>query len=332
MALLNTRIVLASRPHGEPTEANFRVEETEVPTPGPGEILVRNHWLSLDPYMRGRMSDRKSYAAPQPLDEVMIGVTVGEVVTSKNPSFAAGDFVLAPLGWQLFGVSDGKGVRKVDASLPLSVHLGAVGMPGVTAHIGLLEFGRPKAGETVVVSAAAGAVGSVVGQLAKRRGARAVGIAGGSAKCRFVEQELGFDACVDYKADDFGEALARAVPNGVDVYFDNVGGPVLDAVLGHLNAFARIPLCGVVSQYSATEPYGVRNYAALLTNRVALQGFIVSEHLALWPAAQAELGELVKRGELRFSESIAEGLTSAPRAFIGMLRGENFGKQLVKLV
>lgn len=331
MALLNTRIVLASRPHGEPTEANFRVEEAEVPTPGPGEILVRNLWLSLDPYMRGRMNDRKSYAAPQPLDEVMIGATVGEVLTSNHPKFTKGDVVLAGLGWQLFGVSDGKGVRKVDPSLPLSVYLGAAGMPGVTAHIGLLEFGKPKAGDTVVVSAASGAVGSVVGQLARRRGARAVGIAGGPAKCRYVEQELGFDACVDYKAADFTAALARAVPNGVDVYFDNVGGPVLDAVLGHVNAFARIPLCGVVSQYSATEPYGVKNYAALLTNRVALQGFIVSEHPALWPAALAELTDLVKRGELRYSESIAEGLASAPRAFIGMLRGENFGKQLVKL-
>jgi len=327
----NTRIVLASRPRGWPEVGNFRVEEVDVPAPKDGEVVVKNHFLSLDPYMRGRMNEGKSYAAPQPLDEVMIGGTAGEVLESKNPRFAVGDHVVGVLGWQEVAVTDGRGLTKVDPRVPLSAYLGSVGMPGVTAHYGLLEIGQPKAGETVVVSAAAGAVGGVVGQIAKLRGARAIGIAGGEAKCAYVTDELGFDACVDYKSPDFGAHLKKATPDGIDVYFENVGGQVLDAVLPRLNTFARIPLCGLVSQYNATEPYGVKGFAALLVSRVKLQGFIVSDHMDKWPAALADLAGWYLEGKLRGRETVALGLRSAPAAFLGMLRGDNVGKQLVRL-
>ncbi len=327
----NTRIVLASRPRGWPEVGNFRVEEVDVRSPTDGEVVVKNHFLSLDPYMRSRMNEGKSYAAPQPLDEVMIGGTAGEVVESKDPRFAVGDRVVGMLGWQEVGVVDGRGLTKVDPRVPLSAYLGAVGMPGVTAHYGLLEIGQPKAGETVVVSAAAGAVGGVVGQIAKLRGARAVGIAGGEAKCAYVTGELGFDACVDYKSPDFGALLKKATPDGIDVYFENVGGAVLDAVLPRLNTFARVPLCGLVSQYNATEPYGVKNFTMLLLSRVKVQGFIVSDHMDRWPAALADLAGWWLEGKLRGRETIAEGLRSAPAAFLGMLRGDNVGKQLVRL-
>lgn len=327
----NTQILLAARPRGFPDESCFRVVEGDVPTPKAGEVLVKNHFLSLDPYMRGRMSDAKSYAAPQPLDAVMIGGTVGEVVTSEDPSLAVGDRVVGMLGWQEYGVASAKALRKVDASVPLSLYLGALGMPGVTAYVGLVDIGAPKEGETVVVSAAAGAVGSVVGQLAKRRGARAVGIAGGPDKCAYVTGELGFDACVDYKAPAFRDELAAATPRGVDVYFENVGGPVLDAVLPRLNTFARVPVCGLVSQYNATEPYAVRAFGVLLTSRVKLQGFIVTDHMDRWPEALGELGRAYAAGGLRGRETIAVGLRSAPAAFFGMLKGQNLGKQLVDL-
>lgn len=328
----NTRVVLASRPTGWASESNFRVEETTIDDPAPGQVLVKNHWLSLDPYMRGRMNDAKSYAPKVEIGAVMVGGTVGEVIASKHPKLGAGDLVVGTLGWQEFALSDGTGLRKVDGRVPLSAHLGIVGMPGVTAWLGLYEIGAARAGETVVISAATGAVGQVAGQLAKLRGCRAVGIAGGADKCAWAVRELGYDACIDYKSEEFAEALAIATPKGVDVDFENVGGPVMDAVLARLNPFARIALCGLVSQYNAVEPYGVKNFQSLLTNRVRLQGFIVSEHMDKWPAALDQLAAWVSEGTLRYRETIAEGLRNAPRAFIGMLRGENLGKQLVKLV
>jgi hypothetical protein len=329
---LNTRVLLASRPEGWPIEANFRIEEVPLVEPRDGELLVRSHWLSLDPYMRGRMNDAKSYAPKVEIGDVMVGGAVGEVLASKNGAYKVGDFVVGSFGWQTHAVSNGAGVMKVDPKrVPLSAYLGVVGMPGVTAYVGLLDIGAPKEGETVVVSAASGAVGSVVGQIAKMRGCRAVGIAGGSAKCDYVTRELGFDACVDYKAGRLLEDLRAATPKGVDVYFENVGGEVLDAVLTRLNPFARIPLCGLVSQYNETKPYPVRNLGALLVNRVKLEGFIVSDRLPRWPEALGALAGWVAEGKLHYRESKAEGIRQAPRAFLGMLRGENFGKQLVKL-
>jgi NADPH-dependent curcumin reductase CurA len=328
----NLRVLLASRPTGWVSEDNFRIESVPVPQPRDGEVLVKNAWLSLDPYMRGRMNEGKSYAARQEIGEVMIGGTVGEVIESKHPKFAKGDQVLGMLGWQQYGVSDGKGLNKVDASrVPLSAYLGVLGMPGVTAWVGLLDICQPKAGETVLVSAASGAVGSVVGQIAKLKGCRAVGIAGGKAKCDYVVNELGFDACVDYKAGRLNDDLKAALPNGVDCYFENVGGEILDAVLRRMNAFSRIAVCGLISQYNATEPYGVKALQSILTNRIRMQGFIVSDRMELWPKALPELVGWVAGGRIKYRETIAQGLENAPRAFIGLLKGENLGKQLVKL-
>jgi NADPH-dependent curcumin reductase CurA len=330
---INKQVLLASRPSGFPAEANFKLVESPSPEPGDGQFLVRNHWLSLDPYMRGRMDAVKSYAKYMELGEVMTGGTVGEVVASKHLQFPVGEFVTGSLGWQLYALSDGTGVRKVDAKrAPLSYYVGVLGMPGVTAWMGLLDVAQPKAGETVVVSAASGAVGSVVGQLAKIRGCRAVGIAGGPAKCEYVVKELGFDACVDYKAGQLNDDLKAAAPGGIDVYFENVGGAVLDAVLRRMNPFSRIAVCGLVSQYSATEQYGVKNLRSILVNRIRMQGFIVSDRMQLWSQALAELGEHVAAGRIKYRESVAHGLENAPKAFLGMLRGENLGKQLVKLV
>jgi NADPH-dependent curcumin reductase len=334
MALKNKQVLLANRPHGWVQESDFNIVETDVPDLRDGGVLIKNLYLSLDPYMRGRMNAGKSYAAGVQLNDVMVGGTVGVVVESKNSSFQVGDTVRGYFGWQLYGVSNGKGLTKVPVSdqVPASLYLGALGMPGITAWVGLIGIGESKPGETVVVSAAAGAVGTVVGQLAKARGCHVVGIAGGKAKCEYVVNELGFDTCVDYKAGHLVEDLAATTPNGIDVYFDNVGGEILDAVFERLNTFARIPLCGLVSQYNATHPYALRNYSALLISRVKLQGFLVGEHTDLWPQAQQELGQLFATGKLQARETIAEGLDNAPRAFIGMLKGENFGKQLVKLV
>ncbi|HKC44607.1 MAG TPA: NADP-dependent oxidoreductase, partial [Burkholderiales bacterium] len=297
-----------------------------------GQFLVRNRWLSLDPYMRGRMDAKKSYAKHVELGEVMVGGAVGEVIESRHPAFKPGDFVNGAFGWQEYALSDGAGARKVDPSrAPLSYYLGVLGMPGVTAWMGLLDIAQPKAGETVVVSAASGAVGSVVGQLARIKGCRAVGIAGGRAKCDYTVGELGFDACADYKAGDLGESLQAAAPKGVDVHFENVGGEVLDAVLAAMNPFSRITICGLVSQYNATEPYGVRNFRSILTNRIRVQGFIVSDRMELWPRALDELAGWIAEGKIRYRETVARGLANAPRAFIGMLRGDNLGKQLVAL-
>ncbi|TMH00478.1 MAG: NADP-dependent oxidoreductase [Betaproteobacteria bacterium] len=335
----NKQIHLVSRPHGEPTVDNFKLVEAPVPELKDGQVLVRNHYLSLDPYMRGRMNDAKSYALPQPLNEVMGGGTVGEVVASKSDAFQPGDKVVGMGGWQEYTVisAEQRGMlRKVDTThIPLSAYLGAVGMPGVTAWYGLVKIIDPKAGQTVVVSAASGAVGTAVGQLAKVRGCRAVGIAGGPDKCKYVVDELGFDACIDYKEHkdlkSLTTALKEACPNGVDGYFENVGGMILDAVMLRLNAFARIALCGMISGYNG-EPIPMAAPQLLLTNRVKLEGFIVSEHMEVWPDALKELGTLVATGKLKYRETVAQGIASAPEAFLGLLKGRNFGKQLVKLV
>jgi NADPH-dependent curcumin reductase CurA len=329
---VNKQVLLVSRPTGWVEESNFRIVETALPEPKPGEVLVRNHWLSLDPYMRGRMSSAKSYVPPVEIDEVMTGGTVGEVIESHNGRFKPGDSVVGRLGWQQYAVSDGEGLAKVDPTLiPASCYLGVAGMPGATAWIGLLEHCQPKTGETVVVSAASGAVGSVVGQLAKMQGCRAVGIAGGKAKCEHVVGELGFDACVDYKGGALYEDLKAAAPEGIDCYFENVGGEVMDTVFRHLNPFSRVALCGMIADYNATEPYAVRAMRALLVNRVRLQGFIVLDRLDLYQRAVRQLARLVARGKLKYHETIAEGLDNAPAAFIGMLKGANLGKQLVKI-
>lgn len=338
MTATNRQILLASRPHGEPSVDNFRLVETPIPALADGEVLVRHHYLSLDPYMRGRMNDSKSYAAPQPLDEVMIGGTVGEVVESRSDRFAVGDHVVGMGGWQEFQVADGSPgqLRKVDTThIPLQAYLGAVGMPGITAWYGLTQIIDPKPGETVVVSAASGAVGSVVGQLAKERGARVVGLAGGPEKCRFVVGELGFDGCIDYREHpdvrSLSAALKTACPDGIDGYFENVGGIILDAVMLRSNAFSRFAMCGMIAGYNG-EPTPMQNPALILVNRMTIRGFIVSEHMDLWPEALEELGSLYAAGRLRYRESIAQGLESAPEAFLGLLKGRNFGKQLVKLV
>ena len=336
---VNKQIVLASRPQGEATADNFRLVEAEVPALAEGQVLVRNHFLSLDPYMRGRMNDSKSYAQPQPLDQVMIGGTVGEVAESRHANFKAGDRVVGMGGWQQYVVVDGNQagmLRKVDTShIPLSAYLGPVGMPGVTAWYGLVKICDPQPGKTVVVSAASGAVGSVVGQLAKSRGCRAVGIAGGADKCRYVVEELGFDACVDYKLHkdlkSLSTALKDACPKGIDGYFENVGGVILDAVMMRMNAFGRMAFCGMISGYNG-EPIPMTYPQLILQSRLTVEGFIVSEHMEVWPEALKELGTMVATGKLKFRETVAQGIESAPEAFLGLLKGKNFGKQLVKLI
>jgi NADPH-dependent curcumin reductase CurA len=326
------RLVLASRPKGEVIPENFRLETVTAAPLKEGEVLVRNHYLSLDPYMRMRMEDVKSYAAPQVVGETMIGGTVGEVVESKHAKYAPGDTVVGMLGWAEMGICDGTLLRKVDAThIPLSAYLGAVGMPGMTAWYGLTQIIAPKAGETVVVSAASGAVGSVVGQLAKLRGCRVVGIAGGVEKCAYVVDELGFDACIDYKAGNLEADLKAATPDGIDGIFENVGGKIFDTCLARMNPFGRIALCGLISGYDG-EPMTISNVRNFLTMRLTLRGFIVSEHIELWPQGLGELGTLVATGKLKFRESVADGLAAAPQAFIGLLKGRNFGKQVVKLV
>lgn len=335
------RIVLASRPTGWVVPENFRLETVSIPSLGPNEVLVRNHYLSLDPYMRGRMNEGKSYAQPQEIGSTMIGATVGEVVASRDPAFDVGGHVRGMLGWSEYGVTNGKALERIDTrKIPMSAYLGVVGMPGMTAWYGYHRILAPKAAETLVVSAASGAVGSVVGQLAKLGGLRTVGIAGGAEKCRYVTDELGFDACVDYRgAKDAGElakALRSAAPNGVDAHFENVGGEVLNAVMGLLNPFARVAICGLISDYNneaGVVPHSaIRHPAVFLVARIKMQGFIVSDHLELWPQGLAELGTLLAAGKLKFRETITENLAKAPEAFIALLRGKNFGKQLIKLV
>ena len=335
----NQQIVLASRPAAEATPDNFSFVETELPALADGQVLVRHHYLSLDPYMRMRMNDGKSYAAPQAIGAVMVGGTVGEVVESRSPAFAAGDHVVGGGGWQQYAMVEGPGLsmmRKVDTRhVPMSAYLGAVGMPGVTAWVGLQMIIAPKEGETVVVSAASGAVGGVLGQLAKARGCRVVGIAGGAEKCAYTVDELGFDACVDYKQHrdlaSLSAALKAAAPKGIDGNFENVGGVVLDAVMANMNDFGRIALCGMISGYNG-EPMPMAQPRLILTARLKVQGFIVSEHMNLWPDALKELGQRVATGQLKYRETIADGLANAPEAFLGLLKGRNFGKQLVKLI
>jgi NADPH-dependent curcumin reductase CurA len=327
---MNKRVVLASRPAGAVSEANFRIEEAPVPKPAEGEVLVRNLWLSLDPYMRGRISDAKSYAKGVEIGEVMVGQTVGEVLESRHAKLKVGDTVLTPLGWQLYGATSD--ATRIDTSrAPASYYLGLVGMPGLTAYFGLKELGQPKPGETVVVSAASGAVGSVVGQLAKLWGARAVGIAGGREKCAYVKDELGFDACIDYKAGPVRDALKEACPKGVDVYFDNVGGEILDSVLARANLFGRVVVCGTISDYDTPDPYRVRNWRAILVNRLRVQGMIVFDWKDRYGEALKALGGYLAEGRLKYRESIVQGLENAPRGLMDLLNGRNFGKQLVKL-
>jgi NADPH-dependent curcumin reductase CurA len=336
MSATYQRIVLASRPQGRVSVDNFRLERVPVPVPGEGEVLVRNHYLSIDPYMRGRMEETRSYADPQRLDETMVGGTVGLVTESRHPDFEAGDAVLGMLGWQEYGLANGKSLRKVDTRrVPLSAYLGPVGMPGVTAWFGLHRLCEPKPGETVLVSAASGAVGSVVGQLAKRAGCRAVGIAGGAAKCAYVVDELGFDACVDHRGHtdlrSMGKALREAAPDGIDCVFENVGGVGFDAALARMNPHGRIALCGLIAGYDGQD-ISLTKVRALLMLRLRLQGFIISEHPDCWPPALADLGDAVANGRLRYRETIADGLAAAPAALLDVLEGRNFGKQLVRLL
>ena len=331
---VNRQIVLRRRPIGAPKPTDFELVQTPIPKPGPGEVLCRTLFLSLDPYMRGRMEEGKSYTGGTnpDLGQVMVGGTVSEVVASDDPSLKRGDVVVGFNGWQEYATARARMLRKIDpAEAPVSTALGVLGMPGMTAYVGLLDIGKPKAGETVVVSAASGAVGSVVGQIARIKQCRAVGVAGGAAKCRHVVDELGFDACVDYRSPDFPAALAAACPGGIDVYFENVGGAVLDAVLRHVNMNARIPLCGLISQYNATGPVAGPNLRTFLVNRVLLKGFIVSDHLDRQEDFLADCSRWVREGRIKYREDIAEGLESAPAAFIGMLEGKNFGKQLVRV-
>lgn len=327
----NTRIVLASRPQGWVTENNFRIERLPLPQAADGQVLLKTLYLSLDPYMRGRMNDAPSYAPCVGIGEVMVGETISEVTASRNPKFQPGDIVSARAGWQSYALSDGAGLRKLDTSIvPATAYLGAVGMPGVTAWYGLLKIGEPKEGETVVVSAASGAVGSVVGQIAKIKGCRVVGFAGGPAKCDYVVRELGFDVCIDHRAEGLMKALAEATPKGIDVYFENVGGPVLDAVLARCNPFARIPVCGMIADYNAAERYGVKNLISVVGNRLKIQGFIISDHLPIWPEALGQLATWVSEGKIKYRETVVEGLENAPKAFIGLFKGENFGKLVIK--
>ncbi|MRJ75971.1 zinc-binding dehydrogenase [Aeromicrobium sp. SMF47] len=333
----NTRILLASRPHGEPTAENFRLETVPMPEPAEGEVLLRTIYLSLDPYMRGRMSDAKSYAAPVEVGAVMQGGTVAQVVQSRDPSLAEGDIVLSHLGWQAYGVQPARQVRKLDPQrAPISTAVGVLGMPGFTAYAGLLEIGRPQPGETVVVAAAAGPVGSAVGQIARIKGARAVGIAGGPEKVAWLE-ELGFDVALDHRSPTFKDDLKAAVPDGIDVYFENVGGHVWDAVLPRLNTYARVPVCGLVAHYNETEaPAGPdrmpRLMQAILTKSLTIRGFIQTEFVKThYKEFQKDAAGWLADGSLRHREDVVEGLENAPEAFFGLLTGKNFGKLLVQV-
>ena len=332
----NQRVVLASRPKGEPKLSDFRVEETDVPQPADGEVLLRSLWLSLDPYMRGRMSDAKSYAKPVQIDEVMEGATVAEVVVSKNPTFKEGDIVLSYSGWQKYATASA-GLRKLDPSAgPVSTALGVLGMPGMTAYTGLLTIGQPEEGETVCVAAATGPVGSMVGQIAKIKKCRTVGIAGGAQKCKALLDEFGFDAAVDHRSPQFAEELAKACPKGIDVYFENVGGEVWNAVLPLLNDFARIPVCGLIAHYSATGlPAGPDRTQELmlkvLRQRLTLRGFIVSDFSDQAANFQRDVSAWIKQGQIKYREDVVDGLEAAPEAFMGMLQGKNFGKLVVRV-
>ncbi|MBK5511269.1 MULTISPECIES: NADP-dependent oxidoreductase [unclassified Pseudomonas] len=335
---LNQRIVLVSRPVGAPKPENFRLERVALPDLADGQVLLKTLYLSLDPYMRGRMSDAPSYAAPVEIDEVMTGGAVSRVERSLNPKFQEGDLVVGSTGWQSHSISDGRNIIPIPSGLPSpSMALGVLGMPGMTAYMGLIDIGQPKAGETLVVAAASGAVGSVVGQVAKIKGLRVVGVAGGADKCRYVVEELGFDACIDHKSPDFANDLALACPKGVDIYYENVGGKVFDAIMPLLNTKARIPLCGLIAGYNAHEaPSGPDRLPqfqrTLLTKRVRMQGFIVFDDYAdRQPEFVSAMVPWVREGKVKFREDIVEGLEQAPEAFIGLLEGRNFGKLVVRV-
>ena len=333
MNQINRRITLAARPDGYPAEANFKLVEDKVPSPGPGQVLVRALYLSLDPYMRGRMSDAKSYAAPVPIGGVMEGGIVGRVIASENPKFAVGTLVEGRLGWQDYGLSDGRNIRAVDPKAgPLSYSLGVLGMPGLTAYFGLLDVCRPHAGDTVVVSAASGAVGQVVGQIAKIMDCRVVGIAGGAQKVDYITRELGFDVGIDYKSGDLTSALAKACPDGVDCYFDNVGGKISDAVFAALAYRARIAICGQIALYNVDTPEpGSRNLRFMLVNRAVMEGFLVYDFTDRWPMGLKRLSRWVREGKIKYREDVVQGLENAPKAFLRLFDGSNFGKLVVKI-
>ncbi len=335
---MNRQLVLASRPVGAPTADNFRLNTTEKPVPADGEVLLRSIYLSLDPYMRGRMSDAKSYAEPVAIDDVMVGATVCQVEVSNNPNFSVGDWVLAYTGWQDYAVSDGEGLMPLgDKPQNPAYALGIMGMPGFTAYMGLLDIGQPKEGETIVVAAATGPVGATVGQIGKLKGCRVVGVAGGQEKCDYAKNVLGFDACIDHKADDFAEQLAKACTQGIDVYFENVGGKVFDGVLPLLNTGARIPVCGLISQYNATSlPEGPDRLSmlmgTLLVKRIKVQGFIIFDDYAhRYNEFAQEMSQWLSEGKIHYREHLVEELESAPEAFIGLLEGKNFGKLVVRV-
>lgn len=333
----NRQIVLASRPVGAPTAENFALTQSGIPTPAQGEILLRSVYLSLDPYMRGRMSDAKSYAEPVGIDEVMVGGTVCQVEASNHAEFEVGEWVLAYTGWQDYALSNGEGLIKLgkQPSHP-SYALGVMGMPGFTAYMGLLDIGQPKEGDTLVVAAATGAVGSMVGQIGKLKGCRVIGIAGGEEKCQFAKETLGFDECIDHKAADFAEQLAKVCHNGIDIYFENVGGKVFDAVMPLLNTGARIPLCGLISQYNATSlPEGPDRMsmlmAQLLIKRIKMQGFIIFDDYGhRYGEFAADMTQWLAQGKIHYREHLVQGLENAPDAFIGLLEGKNFGKMVVQ--
>ncbi|BEO28741.1 MAG: NADP-dependent oxidoreductase [Serratia marcescens] len=334
----NRRFLLASRPHGEPTASNFRLDTVPVPQPGAGQLLLRTVYLSLDPYMRGRMSDAPSYAPPVEIGQVMVGGTVSRVEASHHPDFSVGDWVLGYDGWQDYALSDGNGLRNLGPHLSHpSRLLGVLGMPGFTAYMGLLDIGQPQAGETLVVAAASGAVGSVVGQIGKLKGCRVVGVAGGAEKCRYVVEELGFDACIDHRAPDFADQLAAACPQGIDIYYENVGGAVFDAVLPLLNAKARIPVCGIIAHYNATGlPAGPDRLPLLegliLRKRIRMQGFIIfDDYGSRFDEFLQQMSSWVEQGKIKFREDIVDGLEQAPQAFIGLLQGKNFGKLVIRV-
>jgi NADPH-dependent curcumin reductase CurA len=333
----NRRIVLANRPQGEPTPADFRLEEAPIPALQEGELLMQTVFLSLDPYMRSRMSEGPSYAAATGLNEVMVGGTVSRVVASRNPQFKEGDMVLSYSGWQEYQVSNGSGLNKLDPRIPRpSYALGVLGMPGITAYVGTLDIGQPKEGETLVVAAATGAVGSVVGQIAKIKGLRAVGIAGGKEKCDYAVKELGFDACIDHRDANMASLLKDACPKGVDVYFENVGGAVWEAVLPLLNVHARVPLCGLIAQYNATGPQPGPDRSSqllgmLLIRQIKVQGFIISSYYNRFPAFITDMSQWLQAGKMKYREDITRGLENAPQAFMGLFKGSNFGKLLVQV-
>jgi NADPH-dependent curcumin reductase CurA len=337
MTATNTKVLLKQRPDGDPKASDLEIVTEEVAAIEDGEILTRTIYLSLDPYMRGRMSDARSYAEPTPLGGVMTGGAVSVVEKSKNENLKEGDIVLGHTGWQAYAVTDGKGIRRIRPSgAPISTAVGVLGMPGMTAYTGLKNIGEPKEGETLVVAAASGPVGGTVGQIAKIKGCRAVGVAGSDEKCAFVTKELGFDACLNHKADDFEDQLADACPDGIDIYFENVAGRVLDAVIPRLNFFSRMPVCGLIAQYSMTDLPAVENklpllMRAVLTNRTRIQGFIVTDFSSDYKSFITDMSEWVADGKVKYREHRIKGLENAPAGLIGLLKGDNFGKTIVEV-